>query len=35
MKADERLKAMMEDGITLRRYVATEMAPLVFQAIDL
>lgn len=35
MKADERLKAMMEDGITLRRYLANEMAPLVFQAIDL
>ena len=30
-----RLKAMMEDGIALRRQIASDMAPLVFQAIDL
>jgi D-sedoheptulose 7-phosphate isomerase len=35
MKERERLSAMMEDGITLRRHVATDMAPLVFQAVDL
>lgn len=30
----ERFRAMMEDGIALRRYLATDMAPLVFQAVD-
>ena len=35
MKEQERFNVMMEDGITLRRHLATEMAPLVIQAIDL
>ncbi|MCA3338971.1 MAG: SIS domain-containing protein [Alphaproteobacteria bacterium] len=35
MKEQARLKVMMEDGIALRRHVASDMAPLVFQAIDL
>jgi D-sedoheptulose 7-phosphate isomerase len=35
MKELERFKAMMEDGIALRRHLATEMAPLVLQAVDL
>jgi D-sedoheptulose 7-phosphate isomerase len=35
MKEEQRLSAMMDDGILLRRHVATEMAPLVFRAIDL
>jgi D-sedoheptulose 7-phosphate isomerase len=30
----ERFRAMMEDGIALRRYLATDMASLVFQAVD-
>ncbi|MFM7414801.1 MAG: SIS domain-containing protein [Alphaproteobacteria bacterium] len=35
MTEQERLSAMMEDGIALRRHVATEMAPLVFRCVDL
>ena len=35
MKEQERFNVMMEDGINLRRHLATEMAPLVIQAIDL
>ncbi|MCE2762285.1 MAG: SIS domain-containing protein [Acetobacteraceae bacterium] len=35
MKEQARLKVMMEDGIALRRHIASVMAPLVFQAIDL
>ena len=35
MKEQERFNVMMEDGIILRRHLATEMAPLVIQAIDL
>ena len=35
MKELERFKAMMEDGIALRRHLASEMAPLVLQAVDL
>ena len=35
MQEKQRLSAMMEDGIALRRHLATAMAPLIFQAIDL
>ena len=35
MQEHERLKAMMEDGIALRRHIAAEMTPLVLQAIGL
>ncbi|MCA3359496.1 MAG: SIS domain-containing protein [Roseomonas sp.] len=35
MTEQERLSAMMEDVIALRRHVATEMAPLVFRCVDL
>ncbi|MBM3589408.1 MAG: SIS domain-containing protein [Alphaproteobacteria bacterium] len=35
MQEHERLKAMMEDGIALRRHIAVEMAPSVLQAIGL
>jgi D-sedoheptulose 7-phosphate isomerase len=35
MQEQERLRAMMEDGIALRRHMAKDMAPLVLQAVDL
>ncbi|MCA3278870.1 MAG: SIS domain-containing protein [Roseomonas sp.] len=35
MTEQERLSAMMEDGVALRRHLATTMAPWVFEAIDL
>ena len=35
MMEQERLSAMMEDGIALRRHIAGEMAPLVFRCVDL
>ena len=35
MQEQERLRAMMEDGIALRRHIAAEMTPLVLQAIGL
>ena len=35
MNETERFRAMMEDGIALRRHLATEMAGLVLQAVDL
>lgn len=35
MQEHERLRAMMEDGIALRRHIAAEMTPLVLQAIGL
>ena len=35
MQEHERLKAMMEDGIALRRHIAAEMTPLVLQTIGL
>jgi D-sedoheptulose 7-phosphate isomerase len=35
MQEQERLKAMMEDGIALRRHIVAEMTPLVLQAIGL
>lgn len=35
MNEVERFGAMMEDGIMLRRHLATKMAPLVIRAIDL
>lgn len=34
MKELERFKAIMEDGIALRRHLASEMAPLVLHAVD-
>lgn len=34
MTEEERFRSMMEDGIAIRRYLATDMVPLVLQAVS-